>query len=394
MPQGATSCNTPFGLTTNPTDGPAPLLVSFELKGPITNTTMISWAFGDGRYLNGSGPDYSFAAQSYPLPGTYNASVTVDPAAPMAKCAVVVTVQPGPLLVSFIATVYSGTAPLTVDFTGVVSGGTGDYRSELWSFGDGRNATGLNASYTFRTAGSFRIVWTVSDSSGVQGAASRLIVVNDTPSLLPRPPGGSPTTDLEGWSVLAGGLAVAFAAVGFALFTRRRTPLGASSSGTLLAPYPPAGATYSLPPNLPPIRAELTGTPGPADPPPRHARGPATRPHASTAPNSLRTSQRVIAHLARQGTPPFAPIGTRGLTQVGISESLGLEQSNLARVLQRLEIAGVVTRDLRHVPGITRRVRVYLLTPTGQRIAAAMVQSEVGHHNGSGFPSGSEPGAR
>ncbi|MCI4368795.1 MAG: PKD domain-containing protein, partial [Thermoplasmata archaeon] len=238
-------CGTPYSLTEVPTSGAAPLLVSFSLSGPVSNSTSLSWTFGDGQELNGSGPDFAFAAHSYTTPGSYNASVTVEPTAPIARCSVAVLVRPGPLLVSFIASAYSGPAPLTIHLTGTVSGGTGDYRSELWSFGDGGQGSGFNVTYTFVNPGTFRIGLTVADSAGNQGEAEKEFTIG-SPSTVPSPGGVVPAgPDLAGWAVLLGGIGFASAGIGYALYTRRQ--LAASAAGA-----PPAGPLGPTPPSAPP----------------------------------------------------------------------------------------------------------------------------------------------
>ena len=253
MPTGATAsagvhlttilCGGGFALTDTPSSGTAPLLVSFELSGPSTNSTAVFWDFGDGSYLNGSGPDFTFAARSYVLPGVFNASVTVgDPALPIAYCSEAVTVQPGPLVVGFIASVYSGPAPLTIHFTGSISGGSGVYRSELWSFGDGNNETGLNASYTFQNPGSYRVVWTVADTSGAQGETSQVITVGAPADRQSGLPGGNGLADITGWIVLGVGVALALVALGYHRLSHRRTLAGRRGPSDGHGSVPPAGA--------------------------------------------------------------------------------------------------------------------------------------------------------
>jgi PKD repeat protein len=376
-------CAPPYSVSATPQNGSAPLLVSFTLSGPVSGGTALSWAFGDGEFLNGTGPNYAFAAHSYAGPGTFNATVTVDPAAPSARCSSTISVRPGPLVVSFIASAYTGRVPLTVQFNGTARGGTGDYRSELWSFGDGGAGSGFNATYTFGTPGTFRVTLTVADSAGAQGEAERSFTIQSAVAItgpIPRISGGP---DLIGWAVLSAGIGVAVAGIGFAYYTRRRvsTARPTEDAGLGRAPqsttaHPALDVRPSAPPRGPdpPKAGPTASSPKVADP--RASPFGPGAPPATVPRNVLQTSQRVLAHLYRQGAPPPTPLGIRSLTQAGMGEALGIEQSNLARVVKRLEVAGALTHELRHVPGTARRVRVYLLTPVGQRIGAGLVRHE------------------
>jgi len=53
------------------------------------------------------------------------------------------------------------------------------------------------------------------------------------------------------------------------------------------------------------------------------------------------------------------------VTQLGISESLGIPRSHITRVMKPLVISGSVLEDKKHVRGRNRKLKVYSLTPTG-----------------------------
>ncbi|MGA8276330.1 MAG: hypothetical protein WB852_08585, partial [Thermoplasmata archaeon] len=83
----------------------------------------------------------------------------------------------------------------------------------------------------------------------------------------------------------------------------------------------------------------------------------------------LGLARRVILHLSglsRLGNDEVARIG---FTQQGMATALGARQGSLVRVLQRLEAAGVLTVDRRHVSGVARRLKVYRLTALGESLA-------------------------
>ncbi|MCI4356171.1 MAG: hypothetical protein L3K18_03365 [Thermoplasmata archaeon] len=84
--------------------------------------------------------------------------------------------------------------------------------------------------------------------------------------------------------------------------------------------------------------------------------------------DGLRTSERLLIHVARQGVLGPEEVAPRPLCQAGMIEALGVSQGALTGVLRRL-VAGQVLRESReHVRGIDRRVKVYRLTPAGERL--------------------------
>lgn len=82
----------------------------------------------------------------------------------------------------------------------------------------------------------------------------------------------------------------------------------------------------------------------------------------------LRTSQRLLLHLARND--PVETDGTfpEAMCQKGIGEVLGLGQGAVSGLLRRLEWGGAVTSRLAHVEGHARRLKVYQLTDRGRLI--------------------------
>ncbi len=76
----------------------------------------------------------------------------------------------------------SGSVPLTVVFNNVVSGGTSPY-SYTWAFGDGGTSTSQNASYIYRSAGTYTPTLTVHDSSNQTVTASWTVLATTPASL-------------------------------------------------------------------------------------------------------------------------------------------------------------------------------------------------------------------
>ncbi len=99
---------------------------------------------------------------------------------------------------------------------------------------------------------------------------------------------------------------------------------------------------------------------------------PAETPHQVPREEDLRLSQRVLLHLAREPVVEEGRAAPRGMTQAGMVVTLGVPQGALTNVLRRL-VAGKMLTDAReHAEGFGRRVKVYRLTPTGERIARSL----------------------
>lgn len=88
---------------------------------------------------------------------------------------------------------------------------------------------------------------------------------------------------------------------------------------------------------------------------------------------ALRSSERILLHLARQGSVGPGEVAPRGLCQAGMVESLGIRQGALTGILRRLEAAGVVSVSREHARGMTRRVKVYRLTPVGHQLVRQLI---------------------
>src|SRR5262249_31357167 len=81
-----------------------------------------------------------------------------------------------------------GPAPLSVSFSAMGSDPEGSALTYKWSFGDGAEASGANASHTYQSAGTFTAKVVATDSGGASASVSIMISVS-----VPAPPGPGTT---------------------------------------------------------------------------------------------------------------------------------------------------------------------------------------------------------
>ena len=84
---------------------------------------------------------------------------------------------------------------------------------------------------------------------------------------------------------------------------------------------------------------------------------------------TLRISQRLVLHIYRQGALGPHEVAPLELCQLGMTQTLGVRQTALTKVLTRLVAAGVLDEERRHVRGQPRRLKTYQLTPLGESLA-------------------------
>jgi DNA-binding MarR family transcriptional regulator len=93
----------------------------------------------------------------------------------------------------------------------------------------------------------------------------------------------------------------------------------------------------------------------------------------------LRVSARVIVHLSRQPRLGGSDHGIESLTQEGMAGALGTTPASVSHAVGRLQSGGLLVARRAHVPGRSRRVRVYELTPEGEEIARRIVERMARH---------------
>lgn len=154
----------------NPTEGSAPLTVSFDASSssdPNDNIEAYIWRFGDG-----STPERGQSAtHEFRRPGQYDVELTVrDATGETDSTTVTIEVreqQEGPTADAS-ATPTSGEAPLSVDFDASGSSDPNDDIQEyVWRFNDGTSpARGERVTHTFDEAGQYTVELAVTDSAG------------------------------------------------------------------------------------------------------------------------------------------------------------------------------------------------------------------------------------
>ncbi|MDE1820195.1 MAG: PKD domain-containing protein [Euryarchaeota archaeon] len=150
----------------NPSSGVAPLSVAFQ-SNPTGGSGGYAavWYFGDGGSQNGLNVTHlyslagAFAAAVFltdSTGGTSNASITVQVRGGCTGCPMSTTVASSP---------NPAPAGHPVTFWANASGGTSPYVAS-WSFGDGTNGTGMVASHSYASTGSYTATVEVFDSAG------------------------------------------------------------------------------------------------------------------------------------------------------------------------------------------------------------------------------------
>jgi hypothetical protein len=349
-----------IALTVAPSEGPAPLLVGFSVVVTGGTPTAADWSFGDGSYLNSSGPADLDPGHIYAIGGAYEVLVQVWEGTSSALTSATVEALGNSLGVRVLDAPGNGTAPLTVEFQGLVTGGTGTYPDLNWSFGDGAHASGTTVSHTFVQAGNYNVTLRAVDSAGDVGLGGALVRVTGASS------GGLGSLPSSVWLYLipVGLAAGAFAAV---IAVRRRR-----SS----AP-PPAGVYGGFVSGAGTDPADLPEPGLPAAPTDAGAAASAVSLEAETPggrPDPRRVTREVVVFLYRLGRVAPDDLPTSDWTQSGIGERLAIPQNVLSNVLRRLEAAGVVTSLTEHVHGRPRRVKTYYLTSAGERLARGFLR--------------------
>ena len=86
----------------------------------------------------------------------------------------------------------------------------------------------------------------------------------------------------------------------------------------------------------------------------------------------------MLIHLFDNKLPNSQWEAPAALTQAGISAAVHVQRKHVPRTLKRLEKAGEISINSRHVPGAKQRRKVYSLTTTGRTRASLLVEQTLG----------------
>jgi PKD repeat protein len=321
----------------------------------------VDWTFGDGASVEGSAPTFLSVDHLYAAPGSFLTVATATTATGSAVCTVAITVQPSALVATIVATPTSGPAPLTVHFTVNLSGGSGTFTSATWSFGDGSSGSGSSLNYTYSVPGSFTARFTVVDAAGLRTNATVRITVTGDPGVA----GAGTLAIPPGWLAVGVGLAAGGAGIAALAWRLRRArrPETRVPSHLEADPFGPRSDLPRRPVGGPPPASAALKRPVPD-----RGAGAAERPVRDPR-LSVRLHERVLLHLWRLPREDPGELPSPDRTQAGIAQASGVGRNQVSSVLNRLIVAGVVSRELSHVRGQPKRLRVYRLTRKGESLA-------------------------
>jgi heat shock protein HslJ/chitodextrinase len=158
------------------------------------------WDFGDGAGSNDVNPVYT-----YNKAGNYTVSLTViDDLGQEGEAKVDVTVQAPAPPVAVIGGPMSGMVGDTLAYSGADSHGSLPIVRYEWDFGDGQTAAGVRVNHAYQNAGAYRVMLTVTDEAGQQGASTLDVTISGVPPTetpVPQPTVG-PTPTPPGQEIL------------------------------------------------------------------------------------------------------------------------------------------------------------------------------------------------
>jgi PKD repeat protein len=161
----------------NPTNGPAPLTVTFSnlTTGAVTN---YAWDFGDGRTSTNAQP-----TNTYTNAGTYTVSLVANGpggSSSLTRTNFILVTNPPPA-VAFTANPTNGVVPLTVNFTNLTIGAT----NYTWDFGDGHSSTNFQPVNTYSNVGLYTVSLVADGPGGISSLTHTnfILVTNPPPTV-------------------------------------------------------------------------------------------------------------------------------------------------------------------------------------------------------------------
>lgn len=175
----------PVANASGPYTGTAGTAMSFSgaaSSDPQGETLTYAWNFGD----NGTGTGVS-PTHKYAMPGTYTVSLTVTNTSNMSSGVTSKATIAAAPPVANVGGPYTGTAETTVSFSGSGSRDPqGQALTYAWNFGDSSTGTGASPTHIYGAAGTYKVMLTVTDTSGLTGTATSTAAI----AALLTPPSG------------------------------------------------------------------------------------------------------------------------------------------------------------------------------------------------------------
>jgi PKD repeat protein len=140
---------------------------------PDGTITGYAWNFGDG--TTGSGVT---ASHSYATAGTYSVSLTVTSNAGLTGSSSTTITIDQPPSANFVATPAATTVGTPIGFNGSASTDVGgSITGYAWNFGDGTTGSGVTASHSYATAGTYSVSLTVTDNAGLTNSIASSVTI-------------------------------------------------------------------------------------------------------------------------------------------------------------------------------------------------------------------------
>jgi PKD repeat protein len=163
----------------DPPRGVAPLAVQFDSSNSTDDGVIVdrNWDFGDGTTSKDISPLHTFQTN-----GTFTVQLTLtDDAGATSTRKLTVLVTERPIAIIKVDKDSAANAPATFQFDGSTSydpdAATGDVLQYRWDFGDGAREVLATLPHTYTAAGTYRVVLTVTDATGIVGTDDMIVTV-------------------------------------------------------------------------------------------------------------------------------------------------------------------------------------------------------------------------